>query len=96
MRTGVRVLAIESRGAAHVVRSDAGELDAGAVVVATPAFVAAGLVAAAAPALRAIPYVSTSVVLLVYPDKYFDVVGFGLVAIVLMTQWLRKPSIQTS
>lgn len=68
VRTGVRVLAIGSRGAAHVVRSDAGELDAGAVVVATPAFVAAELVAAAAPALRSIPYVSTSVVLLVYPE----------------------------
>ncbi len=35
-------------------------------------------------------------VLLVYPDKYFDAVGFGLVAIVLVTQWLRKPSIPTS
>jgi TRAP transporter 4TM/12TM fusion protein len=35
-------------------------------------------------------------VLLVYPDKYFDAVGFGLVAIVLLTQWLRNPSTPTS
>ena len=35
-------------------------------------------------------------VLLVYPDKYFDAVGFGLVVIVLASQWLRKPSIPTS
>jgi TRAP transporter 4TM/12TM fusion protein len=35
-------------------------------------------------------------VALVYPKMLFDVVGFGLVAIVLVTQWLRKPSIPTS
>jgi TRAP transporter 4TM/12TM fusion protein len=35
-------------------------------------------------------------VALVYPKTLFDVVGFGLVAIVLVTQWLRKPSIPTS
>jgi TRAP transporter 4TM/12TM fusion protein len=35
-------------------------------------------------------------VLLVYPKTLFDVAGFGLVVIVLLTQWFRKPSIQTS
>ena len=35
-------------------------------------------------------------VALVYPKTLFDILGFGLVAIVLFTQWLRKPSIPTS
>jgi TRAP transporter 4TM/12TM fusion protein len=35
-------------------------------------------------------------VLLVYPDKLFDAVGFGLVVVVLVSQWLRKQSIPTS
>ena len=35
-------------------------------------------------------------VLLVYPKTLFDLIGFGLVAIVLATQWFRKPSTQTS
>jgi TRAP transporter 4TM/12TM fusion protein len=35
-------------------------------------------------------------VLLVYPKTLFDAVGFGLVAIVLASQWLRKPSTPTS
>ncbi|MEW6688346.1 MAG: TRAP transporter fused permease subunit [Pseudomonadota bacterium] len=35
-------------------------------------------------------------VLLVYPKAALDVIGFGLVAIVLALQWFRKPSIQTS
>ena len=35
-------------------------------------------------------------VLLVYPKTLFDAIGFALVAIVLATQWLRKPSIPTS
>jgi oxygen-dependent protoporphyrinogen oxidase len=68
VRTGVRVRAVEPHGPSHVVRWDAGELEADAVVVATPAFVAAELLPAAAEPLNAIPYVSTSVVLLVYPE----------------------------
>ncbi|HJS26368.1 MAG TPA: protoporphyrinogen oxidase [Actinomycetota bacterium] len=67
VRTGIQVLAVEPRGITNVVRSNAGDLEAEGVVVATPAFVAAELVTAAAP-LRSIPYVSTSVVLLVYPE----------------------------
>ena len=35
-------------------------------------------------------------VLLVYPKTLFDVAGFALVVIVLLTQWFRKPSIQMS
>ncbi len=35
-------------------------------------------------------------VLLVYPKTLFDMIGFGLVAIVLATQWFRKPSTPTS
>jgi TRAP-type uncharacterized transport system fused permease subunit len=34
--------------------------------------------------------------LLVYPKTLFDVVGFVLVAIVLLSQWFRKPSTRTS
>jgi protoporphyrinogen/coproporphyrinogen III oxidase len=68
VRTGVRARAVEARGASHVVRWDDGELEADAVVVATPAFVGAELVTAAAAPLETIPYVSTSVVLLVYPE----------------------------
>jgi protoporphyrinogen/coproporphyrinogen III oxidase len=68
VRTGVRVRAVEPRGAAHVVRWDSGEVEADVVVVATPAFVAAELVPGAAGPLGAISYVSTSVVLLVYPE----------------------------
>ena len=35
-------------------------------------------------------------ILLVYPKTLFDIIGFGLVAVVLLSQWLRKPSPQTS
>jgi TRAP transporter 4TM/12TM fusion protein len=35
-------------------------------------------------------------VLLVYPKTLFDVVGFALVAMVLVSQWFRKPSTPTS
>jgi oxygen-dependent protoporphyrinogen oxidase len=68
VRTGVRVRAIEPRGASYVVRWDAGELETETVVVATPAFVAAEFLPATAERLNAIPYVSTGVVLLVYPE----------------------------
>jgi TRAP transporter 4TM/12TM fusion protein len=35
-------------------------------------------------------------VALVYPKTLFDILGFGLVAVVLFTQWFRKPSTPTS
>jgi oxygen-dependent protoporphyrinogen oxidase len=71
-------------GGSFRVRTDPGELEAGAVVLATPAFAAAGLLGEVAPGaaaeLGAIPYVSTSVVLLVYGegtgDALPDVAGF--------------------
>jgi TRAP transporter 4TM/12TM fusion protein len=34
--------------------------------------------------------------LLVYPAKAFDVVGFGLVVIVVLMQWFYKPALRTS
>ena len=68
VRTGVRARTIEAHGTAHVVRGEADEIEADAVVVATPAFTAAELVPVAAAPLEAIPYVSTSVVFLVYAE----------------------------
>jgi len=35
-------------------------------------------------------------VLLVYPKPLFDAIGFALVAIVLVSQWLQRPSTPTS
>jgi TRAP transporter 4TM/12TM fusion protein len=35
-------------------------------------------------------------VLLVYPNKAFDAVGFALVAVALLLQWFHRPAIQTS
>lgn len=59
-----------------VVHSGGGSRPAGAVVLATPAFESARLLSELAPAaaarLAAIPYVSTSVVLLLYPDGSAD------------------------
>ena len=34
--------------------------------------------------------------MLVYPKALFDAIGFGLVAVVTLMQWFRKPSTQTS
>jgi oxygen-dependent protoporphyrinogen oxidase len=69
IRTSTRVRTVSPEGAGFVVRSDDGaERSAAAVVIATPAFVAGELVGGdAAGPLGAIPYVSTAVVLLVYP-----------------------------
>ncbi len=62
---------VEARGPRHAVRTGVGELEAAAIVLATPAFVAAELLAATAPdaaaGLAGISYVSTGVVGLVYP-----------------------------
>jgi TRAP transporter 4TM/12TM fusion protein len=35
-------------------------------------------------------------VMLVYPKTLFDVIGFGLVAVVLLLQWFQKPAPRTS
>jgi oxygen-dependent protoporphyrinogen oxidase len=98
VRTGARARTVEPRGASHVVRWDAGELEADAVVVAAPAFVAAELVPAAAESMEAIPYVSTSVVLLVYavgtaaalPDATGFVVPVGAAPMSAATFLSRK------
>jgi oxygen-dependent protoporphyrinogen oxidase len=71
IRCGARVERIEPRGTRYAVWSDGVEWPADAVVIATPAFAAADLVEGFAPVaaseLRAVPYVSTAVVVLVYP-----------------------------
>jgi oxygen-dependent protoporphyrinogen oxidase len=73
LRTGVRAEAIEIVDGAYEVRTADGErLRSDAVVVATPAWSAAGLLEGIAPPAAAdlldIPYASTAVILLVYPD----------------------------
>jgi len=73
IRTSTSVTGLGLEGERSVVRADDGAArSADAVVVATPAFVAADLVGevagAAARHLAAIPYVGTAVVLLVYPE----------------------------
>ena len=69
-------IAIERSGAAWSVVAGAGAFDAEAAVLATPAFVSAGLLEGSAPeaasALRRIPYASTAVALLVYPPGTAD------------------------
>jgi oxygen-dependent protoporphyrinogen oxidase len=72
VRCGAAVDGIRREGAGYVVRVRELELAADAVVFASPAFVTAdlmeGLAPEAAHELRAIPYVSTAVLLLVYPE----------------------------
>ena len=72
VRLGTPVTSVERDGEAFVVRTARDALHAEAVVLATPAFVAAELVrgidAPAAGTLGAIPYASTGVVHLVYPE----------------------------
>jgi oxygen-dependent protoporphyrinogen oxidase len=72
VRLGTPVRSVERNGRAFVVRTARDALHADAVVLATPAFVAAELVrgmdVAAAQGLTAIPYASTCVVHLVYPE----------------------------
>jgi oxygen-dependent protoporphyrinogen oxidase len=72
VRLGTPVRSVERDGEAFVVRTARDALHAEAVVLATPAFVAAELVrgidAPTAGNLGAIPYASTGVVHLVYPE----------------------------
>ena len=69
-------IAIERSGDAFSIVAGPGAFDADAVVLATPAFVSAGLLEGSAPeaasALRQIPYASTAVVLLAYPPGTAD------------------------
>jgi protoporphyrinogen/coproporphyrinogen III oxidase len=72
VRLGTPVRSVERDGEAFVVRTARDALHAEAVVLATPAFVAAqlvrGLDGSAADSLGAIAYASTGVVHLVYPE----------------------------
>lgn len=72
VRLRTRATTVERDADGFVVRADAGTIHADAVVLATPAFVAADLVEgldhAASSPLLAIPYASTGVVLLAYPQ----------------------------
>jgi oxygen-dependent protoporphyrinogen oxidase len=72
LRCGAKVDEVRREGERFAVRAGDEALEVDAVVFATPAFVTADLVEALAPDavadLRAIPYVSTAVVLLVYPE----------------------------
>jgi protoporphyrinogen/coproporphyrinogen III oxidase len=72
VRVGDRAEGLRRDGGAFVLRTPAGEVPADAVVLATPAFAAAEIVASvdggAAASLREIPFASTGVVLLVYPE----------------------------
>lgn len=73
LRRGVPATAIVADGAGSLVRAGKEELQADAVVVATPSYIAAELLGVAAPAsLREIRYVGTGVVLLVYPERTAD------------------------
>ena len=73
VRLGARVRSVQRDGAAFVVRTARDSLHAEAVVLATPAFVAAELLreidTTAAGSLGSIPYASTGVVHLVYPEE---------------------------
>jgi oxygen-dependent protoporphyrinogen oxidase len=72
LRCGMTAHEVRREATALSVRAGGEAVAADAVVLATPAFVTADLVEGFAPlaasALRAIPYVSTAVVLLVYPE----------------------------
>jgi oxygen-dependent protoporphyrinogen oxidase len=76
VRLGTAATAVERDGTAFAVRTDAGAFAADAVVLATPAFVAAELIrgmdAGADAALDQIAYASTGVTLLVYPEGTAD------------------------
>ena len=76
VRTGSPVVAIERDGAGFDVRTDTDRLASDAVVLATPAFVASGLIVGTAPraaeVLGGIGYASTGVALLVYPEGTVD------------------------
>jgi oxygen-dependent protoporphyrinogen oxidase len=84
IRTGARGSAIVPDPPGWVVRAEDGDVPADAVVLATPAHTSSSFLEEVAPVaaseLRAIPYVSTGVVLLVYPsgtaDALPDATGF--------------------
>jgi oxygen-dependent protoporphyrinogen oxidase len=102
VRTSTPATAVRRSGHAYVVSTPDGELEADAVVLTSPAFVTAGLLAGVSPEavedLRTIPYVDTAVVLLVYgegtndrlPESSGFVVPRGRLALTACTLVSRK------
>jgi oxygen-dependent protoporphyrinogen oxidase len=76
VRTRTRASRILSRGDRFLVGTEGGDVDADAVVLSPPAFAASALLEDVAPVaaaeLAGIPYASTGVVLLVYPEGTVD------------------------
>jgi oxygen-dependent protoporphyrinogen oxidase len=81
LRLGTPVLSVEREAGRHLLETPAGRFDAEAIVLAVPAFDAgrllSGLVPEASAELSAIPYASTAVVVLVYPEGTGDRVPDG-------------------
>ncbi|MGZ4146365.1 MAG: protoporphyrinogen oxidase [Actinomycetota bacterium] len=102
VRTSTPATSIRRAGDGYVVATGGGDVEAHAVVVTTPAFTTADLLARVAPdavaPLRSIPYVDTAVVLLVYgegtndrlPDSSGFVVPRGRLAMTACTLVSRK------
>jgi protoporphyrinogen/coproporphyrinogen III oxidase len=73
IRTAMPATEVAADAAGFVVHTRHADLPADAVVIVTPAYVAADLLGSAAPAgLREIPYAGTGVVLLAYPEGTGD------------------------
>jgi oxygen-dependent protoporphyrinogen oxidase len=102
VRTSTGVTALRPAGKGFAVGTPAGDVEADAVVLTSPAFETAALLSEVAPGagrdLRAIPYVNTAVVLLVYgkgsderlPDSSGFVVPRGRLAMTACTLVSRK------
>ncbi|MGZ4109138.1 MAG: protoporphyrinogen oxidase, partial [Actinomycetota bacterium] len=102
VRTSTPATSIRRAGDGYVVATGGGDVEAHAVVVTTPAFTTADLLARVAPdavaPLRSIPYVDTAVVLLVYgegtndrlPESSGFVVPRGRLAMTACTLVSRK------
>jgi oxygen-dependent protoporphyrinogen oxidase len=76
LRLGIGVLGIHKEDGGYLLHTGAGEVEADAVVLATPADVSGRLLSAveadAARVLTQIPYASTAVAILVYPEGTAD------------------------
>jgi len=78
---GQPAIAVEAAGTGWTVRTEGSRVEADAVVLATPAFESARLLGTAAPAavagLTGIPYASTGVVFLIYPEGTAEALPHG-------------------
>jgi protoporphyrinogen/coproporphyrinogen III oxidase len=76
LRLGTPVAGMRSEGGTYRLQTDSAEVEADAVVLTTPAFGSAELLSSlnpeAARGLASIPYASTAVVILVYPEGTAD------------------------